>query len=186
MKNFKLRARGRAIAAATLVALPVLAATGYVEAQKAGDFLPNVTVIELMEATVMPAAQTIWDAVAYDVTVNGETVTGPETDEDWQKLRRTAVTLAESANTLVVPGRHANKPGAKAGDGELAPETIDALMASQREAWVGHAHALYEAAMQVVKAVDAKSAAQVSDAGGVLDSVCEGCHLQFWYPAQTR
>ena len=100
--------------------------------------------------------------------------------------RWTAITLAESANNLAIPGRHANKAGVKPGDGELAPEKIDALMVSQRDAWVGHAHALYEAAMQVVKAVDAKSAEQVSDAGGVLDSVCEGCHLQFWYPEQSR
>ena len=186
MKSSKVPARWRARAVATLVAVPVLAATGYVEAQKASEFLPNISVVELMESTVMPSAQIIWDAVAYDVTANGETVTGPKTDEDWQKLRWTAITLAESANNLLVPGRHANKPGAKVGEGELAPEKIDALMAAQHDAWVGHAHALYEAAMQVVAAVDAKSAEQVSDAGGTLDSVCEGCHLQFWYPDQTR
>jgi len=186
MKTLKLASRRRKVAVALVAALPVLAATGYVEAQKAGDFLPNVTVIELMDAMVMPSAQVIWDAVAYDVTANGETVTGPKTDEDWQKLRWTAITLAESANNLAVPGRHANKAGVKPGEGELAPEKIDALMVSQRDAWVGHAHALYEAAMQVAKAVDARSAEQVSDAGGVLDSVCEGCHLQFWYPEQSR
>jgi cytochrome c556 len=186
MKTFAPMLRRRRLAAALLIATPVVAVTGYLEAQAAGEFMPQVTIIELMDSMVMPSAQVVWDAVAYDVTANGETITGPKTDEDWQKLRWSAITLAESANNLAVPGRHANLPGAVAGDGELAPAKIEALIAANRGAWVGHAHVLYEAAMQAVKAVDAKSPEQVSDAGGVIDTACEGCHLQFWYPEQQR
>jgi hypothetical protein len=186
MKTFVPAWRRRRLAAALFIAAPIVAVTGYLEAQAAGEFMPQVTIIELMDSMVMPSAQVVWDAVAYDVTANGETITGPKTDEDWQKLRWSAITLAESANNLAVPGRHANLAGAVAGDGELDPAQIEALIAANRGAWVGHAHVLYEAAMQAVKAIDAKDPAQVSDAGGVIDTACEGCHLQFWYPEQQR
>ena len=154
------------------------------DAQSAGDFLPKITIVEIMDSMVMPNAQIVWDAVSYDVTEKGETINGPKTDDDWQRVRRAAITLAESANNLMVPGRAVNHPGAKPGEGELAPEEIAKLIAKQRGAWVGHAKVLYEAVMQAVGAIDAKDVDKLSDAGGTIDAACEGCHLQFWYPNQ--
>lgn len=174
----------RKATAAVLVAAPLMSCGAYLYAQSSSDFLPQITIVEIMEAMVMPAAQVVWDAVAYDVTAAGETITGPKTDEDWQKLRFSAIELAESANNLVVPGRLVNHPGAVPAEGELPPEKIQQLIDANRGAWVAHTHVLYEAAMQAVRAIDAKNAEQVSDAGGTIDTACEGCHLQFWYPEQ--
>jgi hypothetical protein len=153
-------------------------------AQSSGDFLPRITIVELMDSIVMPSAQVVWDAVAYEVTAEGETITGPKTDEDWQKLRWSAIELAESANNLIVPGRAVNLPGAVAAEGELQPQEIEQLIDTERAAWVAHAHVLYEAAMQAVNAIDARDPDQVSEAGGSIDAACESCHLQFWYPEQ--
>jgi hypothetical protein len=161
----------RRVVTVGLVAVPLLSGGAFLYAQPASDFLPQITIVEIMDSMVMPSAQLVWDAVAYDVTAAGETITGPKTDEDWQKLRWSAVALAETANNLAVPG-------------ELAPEKIQALIEANRGAWIGHTHVLYEAAMQAVRAVDAKDPAQVSDAGGTIDTACESCHLQFWYPDQ--
>lgn len=155
-------------------------------AQANGDFNPKITIVEIMDAMVMPNAQIVWDAVSYDVTDKGEKITGPKTDEDWQKVRWAAVTLAEAANNLIVPGRTVNKPGVKPGEGELAPADIQKLIAANRGAWVAHAKVLYEAVQEAIKAVDAKDIDKVSDAGGTIDSACEGCHLQFWYPEQNK
>ena len=155
-------------------------------AQANSDFMSKITILEIMDSMVMPNAQIVWDAVSYDVTDKGEKITGPKTEEDWQKVRWAAVTLAESANNLMVPGRSVNKPGAKPGEGELAPEQIQKLIAANRGAWVAHAKVLYEAVQEAIKAVDAKDIDKVSDAGGTIDSACEGCHLQFWYPDQNK
>ncbi|HVY67010.1 MAG TPA: hypothetical protein VHH11_19525 [Gammaproteobacteria bacterium] len=155
-------------------------------AQGNGDFIPKITIIELMDSMVMPNAQIVWDAVSYDVTDKGEQITGPKTDEDWQKVRWAAVTLAESANNLMVPGRVVNHPGVKPGEGELAPEQIQKLIAANRPAWVAHAKVLYEAVSEAIKAIDAKDTEKISDAGGTIDSACESCHLQFWYPDQNK
>jgi cytochrome c556 len=152
----------------------------------AQGFIPQFSIEEIMESTVMPAAQIIWDSVAVDVTEKGTIEKGPLTDEDWEKLRETAVTLAESTNLLVVPGRRAAPAGAKSEnpDSELEPEQIQALMAKNRPAWVAHAHVLHEAAMEALRAIDARKLDAITDAGGTIDAACEGCHLQFWYPNQ--
>ena len=50
------------------------------DAQEPADWLPKITVAEIMDAMVMPNAQIVWDAVTYDVSDKGEKVTGPKTD----------------------------------------------------------------------------------------------------------
>jgi cytochrome c556 len=172
-----------AAAAALVVSL---GAAARLYAQQPSDFLPRITIVELMDAMVMPNAQIVWDAVSYDVTDKGEKITGPKTDEDWQKVRWAAVTLAEASNNLMVPGRAVNRAGVKPGEGELAPEQIQKLIAANRGAWVAHAKVLYEAVSEAIKAIDAKDTEKVSDAGGTIDSACESCHLQFWYPDQNK
>jgi cytochrome c556 len=179
------------LAAASLLSL-LFMLPGGLRAQSrtvdASDFLPQATILEIMESIVMPAAQSLWDAVSVDVTANGTIEKVPETDEDWEKLRWTAITLAEATNTLVVPGRHVAPAGTKSEnpDAELEPEQIEALLAKDRPAFVAHAHALHEAAMEALRAIDARNIDGVSEAGGTIDAACEGCHLQFWYPNQAQ
>jgi hypothetical protein len=168
------------------VALAALGMGAALYAQTNADFQPKITIVEIMDAMVMPNAQIVWDAVSYDVTDKGEKITGPKTDEDWQKVRWAAVTLAEASNNLMVPGRSVNHPGVKPGEGELAPEQIQKLIAANRGAWVAHAKVLYETVTEAIKAIDAKDTEKVSDAGGNIDSACESCHLQFWYPEQNK
>jgi len=155
-------------------------------APDANGYIPQATVAEIMEAIVMPAAQIIWDAVGVNVTEQGTIETKPETDEQWAALRAMAVTLAESTNLLVVPGRHAAPPGTVSADpdAELTPEKIDALLTKQRGAWLAHTQVLHEAAMEALRAIDAKNIDAISEAGGTIDAACESCHLQFWYPEQ--
>lgn len=145
----------------------------------APDYLPEATIAEIMNSMVAPFTQTVWDAVVY-----GDTIEGPDTDEGWQAVRAAAVALAESANVLMIPGRPVAGPGKIAGEGELSPREIAALIEQNRAAWVEHSHALHGAAVQAIHAVDAKEAETLVDVGGRLVEVCEGCHSQFWYPQQ--
>lgn len=151
-----------------------------------GDFLPQASISEIMNAMVMPAAQALWDAVAIDVTEAGTIEKTPQTDDEWAELRAQAVTLAEATNALVVPGRHVAAPGGPAPDADegLSPAEVEALLAKDRPAFVAHAHVLHEAAMEALRAIDARSIDGISEAGGTIDAACEGCHLQFWYPEQ--
>jgi hypothetical protein len=132
----------------------------------------------------MREADVIWNGVSYASTADGFDMLGPETEEDWSNLRYAAVSLAESANNLLIPGRHANRPDVEPGLGELAPAEIDALMMSQRGAWTAFAQTLRSSAGQALEAIDERDLDRILDVGGAIDEACEGCHVMFWYPEQ--
>jgi len=152
--------------------------------QDAGDFIPIATVREIMESMMAPAAEAVWDSVAFISTKEYTIDSKPETDEDWQKLRWQAVTMAEAANALLIPGRRIGSPGGVSDDPEheLSPDEMQAMIDENRSAWVGFAHAVHAQAMETIRIIDAKDVDGLSDVGGAIDAACEGCHLQFWYP----
>ena len=148
------------VTAATLVlALGVARSQSHAGHTDSSGYLPDVSIAEIMDSMVMPTAQVIWDAVGVSVGAQGTVETKPETDEAWAQLRAAAVTLAESANTLVIPGRHAAPPGTVSQDptAELTPEKIEALLVQQQPAWDAHAHVLHAAAMEALQAIDARN-----------------------------
>ncbi len=147
-------------------------------------FEPTATVADVMEYVVMPTAQRLWDSVAVDVTKKGIIEKAPKTDADWAAVRGDALTLAEMANALMIPGRRTDKPGAVSEypEDELSGDQIEKLREQNWGAWVAHAQVLHTAVMESIKAVDARDKDKLSDAGGSLDEACESCHLEFWYP----
>jgi cytochrome c556 len=182
---------------AALLAVPVgglivgLAVSGSVRgqtsaAQADAGFIPRATVVEIMDAMVMPAADVLWNAVGVSVTSEGVIENVPETDEDWQRLRWAAITMAEGANALLVPGRKVAPAGTvqDPNDTALSPDQIEARIAANRAAWVGMAHVLDAAVVQALDAIEARDADTLSEVGGTIDAACESCHLQFWYPEQ--
>ena len=183
----------RARAAFGVATFAALCTVGVVSSSTAGaaddaGYSADISVAEIMESMVMPAAQQLWDAVGVDVTEKGEIDKKPETDEQWAALRGAAITLAEATNAIIVPGRHAAPPGTKSEnpDAELEPSEIEALLAKDRPAWVAHAKVLHVTAMQALAAVDARDIDKISEVGGAIDEACESCHLQFWYPEQQK
>ena len=95
-----------------------------------------------------------------------------------------AITLAEAANLLMIPGRRVARPGEKSETPgvELEPEEMDALIAKDRAAWDEHAKALYDAAMLACRAAEAKDADKVFELGETIEHACENCHQQLLVP----
>ncbi len=148
-------------------------------------FILKITIHEIMESMMMPSAEAVWDSVAYISTAEGTIDAKPETEEDWQKLRWSAVTMAEGANALLIPGRRVDQPGAVADDDdELGPAEIQALIDDNRPAWIAFAQVMHATALETIRVIDAKDVDGVSDVGGTIDDACESCHLQFWYPVE--
>ena len=146
-------------------------------------FIPAATIREIMDSMMMPTADAMWDSVAYIATADYIIDAKPETEEDWQKLRWSAVTMAEAANALLIPGRRVDQPGVVADSPEeLDPEVIQAMIETDRQAWVAFANAMHAVAMEAIRVIDARSVEGVSEVGGTIDDACEACHLQFWYP----
>jgi len=83
----------------------------------------------------------------------------PKTDAQWTALRGTALALAESGNLLMI-GRRARDEGE----------------------WMQMARNEVDAAEAVIKAIDAKNATALAEAGNVLYESCDGCHERYMHP----
>jgi len=152
-----------------------------------GDMKSVVSVKELMRFMLDPASDNIFDAVKIVTTKTGTVERVPKTDEDWEKIRIGAVTLAEGAYLLKVP-----RPFAPAGDNnnnttgpdatELTPAQIEEKRAKDPVLWDAKIEALRNVGLQVIDIVKNKRTSELWDASYNLDQACESCHLQYWYP----
>jgi hypothetical protein len=151
-----------------------------------GDMKPVVSVKELMRDLIDPASDYIFDAVKIETTRSGTVETVPKTDEDWEKIRVGAVTLAEGVYLLKVPrpfappGDENNSTGPEAT--ELSPAQILAKLERDPVLWNAKIEALRNVGLEVLNIVKTKNTAELWDASYNLDMACESCHVQYWYP----
>jgi len=166
----------------------VVVACNRTQPPPATSFRPTSTIKDLMDSLVDPSADALWESVATIVSAAGTEERQPKTPEQWADVRRRAISLVEATNLLIMEGRHVAKPGEKAENEEveLGPEEIEKLINEDRTTWVNNAHALNDAAMIALKAIDAKSASGLLDAGEGIDTACENCHLKYWYPLSKQ
>jgi hypothetical protein len=151
-----------------------------------GDLKPVVSVKELMRDMLDPASDYIFDSVKVVFTKTGTVETTPKTDEDWEKIRIGAVTLAEGVYLLKIPrpftpaGDENNSTGPDAT--ELSPAQIKAKLEGDPVLWNAKIEALRNVGLEVLDIVRKKKADELWDAGDNLDQACESCHVQYWYP----
>lgn len=147
------------------------------------EYRPTTTIRDLMDGMVDPAADTIWNSVSTTITKKGTEEKAPHTDEEWGTVRHSAIALVEASNLLQIPGRHVALPGQRNEQGiELQPEQIEALINQDRQSWIKFAHGLHDAATEALHAADARDPAKVLESGDAIDSACEHCHQNYWYP----
>jgi hypothetical protein len=152
------------------------------------NFRPRASIAEVMESVVVPSADILWNATAYDISAEGVKDFSPKTDEDWERVEWAGVTLAEGLNALLIPGRRVAPPGtvSESPEHELNPEQIEAILKKEPEVWVGFVHALDDTVQEIQEAIRKRDLKALNEAGGALDEVCENCHLHFWYPNDNK
>ena len=163
---------------------PSTTAVAAASPRPAASGVPFATLNELMDSTVDPAADGLWDAVAITATAAGIDRREPRTPEEWAAVRRHAITLIEAMNLVVMPGRHAAPAGTQPGLGELPPQEIELRIERQRPMFVGFANGLRSMAREALEAIDRHDAEALLKIGGDIDAGCEACHVTFWYPNQ--
>jgi hypothetical protein len=147
---------------------------------------PIATIQELMQAEVDASADAIWDAVETTTTTSGEESKQPQTAEEWQEVRRQAIVLIEAANLLTVDNRRLSAaPFPAEAAGALDSAEIERRIGANRIVFDQYAATLRQTAQTMLSAIDAKDPKALVAAGGVLDEVCESCHMTFWYPNQV-
>ena len=150
------------------------------------DLTPLFSIKELMENIIDPQADFIFEAVAVDIDSRGVVATKPTSDEDWQKVQRATVLLAENTNLLKMPRRVAPQGDKNElsgpGKPELAPEQIQAKLDQDRHLWNTHVDRLRDELIKVLAIVEARDSDKLFQAGSDIDRACEACHLEYWYP----
>jgi plastocyanin len=154
------------------------------ERQPQSEFRPTATVKDIMTSVIDPEADVLWNSVATIVSLSGTEERAPKTDEEWAAVRRSAVQLVEATNLLRIPGRAVARPGEKSENPriELQPETIQKMIAEDPSTWRTLVDRLHDAAVPALKAIDAKNAKGLFDAGEHIEHACEACHQRYWYP----
>lgn len=136
-----------ALALASLGVLPVLAQED--DLPKRAE--PQVTIKEVMEKTITPASNTLWNA--FD----------PPTDEEqWAALEEAAVTMLVASNVVAIGGT-----------GPMDMEW------AANPAWQTFNEIMLEASRKALEAVRERNHDALLAAGDLLYPPCEGCHQQF-------
>jgi len=180
-----------------LVAIAIagsLGACGKAEPPAAASSTPSAIKLtagiqDIMRDMIDPAADFLWESVSITETAEGVEEKQPRTDEEWAEVRKQALILAESANLLLLDGRHVAREGKQLEDhgtpGNLTAEEAEKAIAADRATFVAFGQALHDVGVQFLEAAEQRSPQRIMDAGETLDQVCEGCHLKFWYPGQV-
>jgi len=160
--------------------------TGCEQAPPPDEVRPVATVREIMADMIGPSADVLWSALTTVSTADGYEDRVPQSDEEWARLRHSAVTMVESANLLLTDGRHMAPEGSSAAAPgvELEPDSIAMLVSVNRGEWVGLVHQLQDSGEAFLRLVDARSsdAQPFFDVGDQLTTACDDCHQVFWYP----
>jgi hypothetical protein len=135
-------------------------------------------------------ADDVWAIGNAHINGQAEIDAASMSDDDWKKLAAAAVSLQQAAleianlkEPIVVV-----KPGVKIADEDVpggdSAESVKANIEKDPQGLRDHANALAADMAELAEAAskhDAKTAGPIINQ---LDSVCESCHLEFWYPSQ--
>ena len=141
-----------------------------------------------MKYMIDPVADNIFGAVGSTVTKRGIVDLEPKTEEDWDKIRVGAVSLAEAAYLLKIrrpftpPGDENNSTGPDAV--ELSPAQITAKVERDPVEWNARIEALRNVALEALDVVKRKDVNELWDVGENLDKACEACHRSYWDPGE--
>ena len=114
------------------------------------------SVKELMANLVDPTADGVWESVGTVYTKEGVFEKKPESDEEWNDVRASAVTLVEVGNLLMMPSRSGGS-----------------------DEWVKLAQELIVQSKRAIKAAEAHDRDGVFNTGADIYEACVNCHKRF-------
>jgi len=122
---------------------------------------PDMTIKEFMAKKVDPTSKVYFNAVRYIYNESGAHNFVPQTDADWEKVRKAAADLQDQAKALG-----------------------DEYAEGRREDWTKMSADLATVSRQAEDAAKSKDPDKVFAAASDVYTVCSGCHIA--YPAEGR
>jgi hypothetical protein len=145
---------------------------------------------EIMKDEVDKRADDVWAIGNAHISDQAGIDAASMSDDDWKKLASAAVSLQQAALdianlkepiVIVKPGVKIADQGVPGGD---SPESVKANIDKDPQGLRDHANSLAADMADLAKAANKRDAATAGPIINQLDSVCESCHLEFWYPSQ--
>lgn len=129
----------------------------------------------------------VWDIANRAIDDQGGIDAATMNDESWARLAEAAEGLAAEAEILAAAKRYVVAPGGarlldEGKPGGVSKERVRALIANDPAGFAAMAQSLADHARQMAAAARTKDAQRAGQHVIELDHVCEGCHLEFWYP----
>ena len=174
--------------AALALAAPLVVTLGACKPAPKSVEAPKETLKVIMMTKVDPSGQFLFQSVMEVSDSRGITRKEPTTPEAWAEVRQHLTVLHDAPDLLSAPGLRAAGPKDRARNPvvENQPKEIQRLLDTQHDDFVKRAGRLREAASVGLKAADAKDPAALFAALTQIDRACEGCHIHYWYPKDTR
>jgi hypothetical protein len=151
---------------------------------------PVPTVQASMSQVFAPGAQAIWDVTNRATDDAGRPDPSKITAADWDKLGQagqriqgSALGLARGPVTVAAPGVKIQDEGAGTGAGAAQ---VQGYIDAEPDLFAAHVQKLAETGATVAEAARAHDTAKLFEVADSLDQVCEGCHVQFWYPPAKK
>ena len=104
-----------------------------------------------------PNAEVVWESVGTIISYAGTEEIRPENEAEWEVVERSALTLAEAGNLLMLGGR-----------------------SKDSGVWLAKARALIDATTVAVDAARNRDAQAIFDSGEQIYYACNGCHEAYW------
>jgi cytochrome c556 len=174
-----------------LPALALLAACSHKNEQQEQQAQAAPTFHDVMKDQVDKHADEVWDVTNPAVGDKGGIDPTKMTDAMWSQLAQDATAVQEGAQqiaqmnkiTVIRPGETIADAGVPGGH---SPEEVQAQIDKNPQGLRDHAANLAATMGDLVKAAQAHDAAKAGPIIDSLDGVCEGCHLDYWYPDQKE
>ena len=135
--------------------IAIAAATALLVGCKAGA--PNETIAQLMKNKVDPTSKIYFNAVQFISDATGEHDIKPQTDADWEKVRRAAADLQDYGKLL----------------------QTDAYTKGRNPDWTKFSQALVDVSKQAEQAAKDKNPDKVFEVSGTIYNVCSACHMVY-------
>ncbi len=148
------------------------------------------TVFEIMNATIIPKSNLIWEQSGNLYDDDGKLDAKRLTDQQWKDVEDAGNAMGSAARTLAAATALKVAPaGAKIqGEGTEGAATaaeVQAAMDADPKGFSDHFTQLAAISDEIAAAAKARDAMKTDDAQGRLTDVCGACHAKFWYPKQA-
>jgi len=152
------------------------------------ELLRPATIKDIMDSMVDPSGDFVFESIQEISDEHGVRQKAPQTDDDWTEVRHHLLILLEAPNLLTMEGRKVARPEDKSKNPQVEnePAQVQQLLDADRPRFLRRARRLQDAAIQGIKAVDAKDVKALFLAIDGIDKACENCHLHYWYPNDKR